>query len=63
GEGRIVLPETIIAHARIADAVAFVGQGKTFAIWDPAGAEEFLSKAGQRALAERRVLKTDGERA
>jgi MraZ protein len=62
GEGRIVLPEAIVAHAKIAEVVAFIGQGKTFAIWEPSAAEEFLSKAGQRALAERRVLKTDGER-
>lgn len=62
GEGRIVLPETVIAHARIADAVAFLGGGRTFSIWEPAAADEFLAKAGSRALAERRVLKPEGGR-
>ena len=62
GEGRIVLPETIISHARITDAVAFLGGGKTFSIWEPSAAEEFLAKAGARALAERRVLKPEAER-
>jgi MraZ protein len=60
GEGRIVLPETIIAHARIGEAVAFLGGGKSFSIWEPSAAEQFLAKAGARALAEHRVLK--GER-
>jgi hypothetical protein len=42
--------------------VAFLGGGKTFSIWEPSAADEFLAKAGSRALAERRVLKPDGER-
>jgi MraZ protein len=62
GEGRIVLPEAIIAHARIGESVAFLGGGKTFSIWEPSAADEFLANAGSRALAERRVLKPDGER-
>jgi MraZ protein len=35
GEGRIVLPEPLIAHAGIGEAVAFVGQGRTFQLWEP----------------------------
>ena len=62
GEGRIVLSEAIIAHARIGESVAFLGGGKTFSIWEPSAADEFLANAGSRALAERRVLKPDGER-
>jgi MraZ protein len=61
GEGRIVLPDTILAHAKITEAVAFVGGGKSFTIWEPSAADEFLSKAGVRALAERRVLKAETE--
>ncbi len=61
GEGRIVLPEAIIAHARISDTVAFLGGGRTFSIWEPSAAEEFLAKAGARALAERRVLRSEAE--
>ena len=47
---------------RIGESVAFLGGGKTFSIWEPSAADEFLAKAGSRALAERRVLKPDGER-
>jgi MraZ protein len=35
GEGRIVLPESLAAHAGITEAAAFVGQGRTFQIWEP----------------------------
>ena len=35
GEGRVVLSETLKAHAGIRDAVAFVGLGHKFQIWEP----------------------------
>jgi MraZ protein len=35
GEGRIVLPEFLIQHAGIGETAAFVGQGRTFQIWEP----------------------------
>lgn len=36
GEGRIVLPQTLIEHAAIADQIAFVGVGRSFQLWEPA---------------------------
>ncbi len=35
GEGRIILPPALAAHATITDRAAFVGMGKTFQIWQP----------------------------
>jgi MraZ protein len=35
GEGRFVVPDTIRAHAGIADALVFVGMGYKFQIWSP----------------------------
>jgi MraZ protein len=35
GEGRIVLPESLCAHAGITESAAFVGLGRTFQIWEP----------------------------
>lgn len=35
GEGRISLTETLCRHAGITDTVAFVGNGKTFQMWEP----------------------------
>ncbi len=34
-EGRIVLPQSLMAAVGIADEVAFVGRRKTFQLWDP----------------------------
>src|SRR5439155_10599598 len=33
GEGRVILPEELKAHAHIADEVAFVGLGAMFQLW------------------------------
>jgi MraZ protein len=35
GEGRIVLPDTLKAHAHIGEDAAFVGLGPMFQIWEP----------------------------
>ncbi|MEJ0045657.1 MAG: division/cell wall cluster transcriptional repressor MraZ [Rhodospirillales bacterium] len=50
-EGRIVLPEWLARHAGISDAVVFMGQGKSFGIWEPAAAEARRAEARARALA------------
>jgi MraZ protein len=48
GEGRVMLPQTLAEHAGVTDYAAFVGQGRTFQIWEP---ERF--KAHQAELRER----------
>ena len=35
GDGRVVLPQSILEHAVIEGQVAFVGRGSTFQIWSP----------------------------
>ncbi|MFQ5783285.1 MAG: division/cell wall cluster transcriptional repressor MraZ [Alphaproteobacteria bacterium] len=49
GEGRIILPEALRAHATIVDRAAFVGRGATFQIWEPAALEAFQAEARRRA--------------
>jgi MraZ protein len=44
-EGRVVLTETAKAHAGIADAVAFVGLGHKFQIWEPERFQAHLAEA------------------
>jgi MraZ protein len=44
-EGRVVLTETVKAHAGISDAVAFVGLGHKFQIWEPARFQAHLEEA------------------
>ena len=48
-EGRIVLPEFLVEHAGLAEAVAFVGMGRTFQIWEPAAAARRRGQARERA--------------
>ncbi len=35
GDGRMILPEALIAHAGLLDEAAFVGLGRKFQIWRP----------------------------
>lgn len=44
-EGRAVLPEELKSHAGITDAVAFVGLGHKFQIWEPQRFRAHLAKA------------------
>jgi MraZ protein len=48
GEGRIVLPEILANHAGITTDAAFVGQGDTFQIWNPATFETHAAQARER---------------
>jgi MraZ protein len=53
GEGRVVLSETLKAHAGISAAAAFVGLGHKFQIWEP---ERFRAQLAE-AKGKVRVLK------
>jgi MraZ protein len=44
-EGRVGLTETVKAHAGITDAVAFVGLGHKFQIWEPTCFQAHLEEA------------------
>ena len=48
-EGRIVLPEALVAYASLSEQVAFLGLGRTFQIWEPAAAERRRAEARERA--------------
>lgn len=55
-EGRIVLPEHLVAHARLTEAVVFMGLGRLFQIWEPQAAEQFRRDARERAREHRLTL-------
>lgn len=52
-EGRILLPEPLIQHAGIAEQATFVGQGRSFQIWEPEAFERYRREARERARRER----------
>ena len=57
GEGRISLSSKLIKHAKIKYSMLFVGQGKTFQIWEPSIFEKFKVKARKKANLNRDSLK------
>ena len=57
GEGRISLTNKLIKHARIKNNMLFVGQGKTFQIWDPTVFEKFKANAKRKSNLNRNSLK------
>ena len=57
GEVRISLTNKLIKHARIKNNMLFVGQGKTFQIWDPTVFEKFKANAKRKSNLNRNSLK------
>jgi MraZ protein len=56
-EGRISLSLKLLKHAKIKDSMLFVGQGKTFQIWEPATFEKFRVNARKKSNINRASLK------
>ena len=57
GEGRISLTPKLLKHANIRSSMVFVGQGKTFQIWEPTIFEKFKISARKKANLNRAGLK------
>ena len=60
-EGRISLPKKLLNHAKIKETMLFVGQGKTFQIWDPKLFEKFKTQARKKAKLNRASLKWESQ--
>ena len=56
-EGRISLTSKLLKHTKIKNSMLFVGQGKTFQIWEPATFEKFKVNAKKKANLNRANLK------
>ena len=56
-EGRILLTSKLLKHAKIKNGMLFVGQGKTFQIWEPAIFEKFRVTAKRKSNIHRANLK------
>jgi len=56
-EGRISLPTKLLKHAKIKNNMLFVGQGKTFQIWEPSIFEKFKAQAKKKSNLYRASLK------
>ena len=58
-EGRISLSSKLLKHAKIRNSMLFVGQGKTFQIWEPTLFEKFRVSAKKKANLNRASLKCE----
>lgn len=56
-EGRILLISKLLKHAKIKNSILFVGQGKTFQIWEPTIFEKFKAIAKKKSNTLRASLK------
>tara|TARA_B100000989_G_scaffold65601_1_gene45608 strand:+ start:3805 stop:4248 length:444 start_codon:yes stop_codon:yes gene_type:complete len=56
-EGRINLTKKLLTHAKIKNNILFVGQGKTFQIWNPVVFEKFKAIAKRKSNINRSSLK------
>ena len=56
-EGRILLSQKLLKHAKIKNSMLFVGQGKTFQIWEPSTFEKFRATARRKSNINRASLK------
>ena len=56
-EGRILLTSKLLKHAKIKNSMLFVGQGKTFQIWEPTIFEKFRVTAKRKSNIHRASLK------
>ena len=60
-EGRILLSSKLLRHAKIKSSMLFVGQGKTFQIWEPTIFEKFKVTAKKKSNIYRANLKWENK--
>ena len=56
-EGRVLLSSKLLKHAKIKTSILFVGQGKTFQLWEPTLFEKFKVNAKKKSNINRASLK------
>ena len=57
GDGRVILPESLIEKSEISEKALFVGKGPTFEVWNPGKFDEYLIQAKQHAKDKRNLLR------
>ena len=60
-EGRIIITTKLLKHAKIKNNILFVGQGKTFQIWEPSHYEKFKVTAKRKSNIHRSSLKWESK--
>ncbi|MDA7705704.1 cell division/cell wall cluster transcriptional repressor MraZ [Rickettsiales bacterium] len=60
-DGRIILPDNLIAIADLKEKAIFVGKGKTFEIWQPEKFSNYMSSAKIKAKEKRNILRINNK--
>ena len=60
-EGRVLISNKLLIHAKIKNSILFVGLGKTFQIWEPKNFEKFKVFARKKAFQNRSNLKWENK--
>ena len=60
GEGRVILSDALKSHAGITEAIAFVGLGHKFQIWEPERFRAHLSEANEKVRTFKKRLSSQG---
>ena len=60
-EGRVLITNKLLNHAKIKNSILFVGLGKTFQIWEPKFFEKFKIVAKKKSYQNRSSLKWDNK--
>lgn len=62
-DGRIMLPEHLIAFAGLQENIVFMGRGRIFEIWEPEGAKQRVAQSRLQARERGLTLPPRGPRA
>ena len=54
---RVLLPESLCAHASLNENAAFAGRGRYFEIWEPKALDAYKAEARKRAAEQQRTLR------
>lgn len=57
GEGRILLPSSLLQYSNISQEAVFVGQGPTFQVWDPNQFKSHQLQVRERIQSSKRTLR------
>ena len=60
-EGRVLITNKLLSHAKIKSDILFVGLGSTFQIWEPKLFEKFKLEARKKAYQNRSNLKWENK--
>ena len=60
-DGRVTLPEALIAHMKVSENIAFIGLGQFFQLWEPGALTSHQVAQRERVQQQKLTLKLGGQ--